>query len=127
MELKFIVPNKEETFGDCKFLGFKREKFVYDQVNQKRTDELESRTYNLAASCQGGPVEVVLPSNVELKEYDFMQDVELVNPIIEARVDNGGRFGTLVWTILAEDIRMKGSNANSTKVTPAAPATNDKK
>ncbi|MGK9488068.1 DUF961 family protein [Bacillus sp. TV3D] len=126
MELKFIVPNNRETFGDCKFLGFKREKYVYDQVNQKRTDELESRTYNLAASCQGGPVEVILPASCELKEYDFMENVELINPIIEARATSNGNFANINWVIRADDIVIKGSNNNSSKVTPTA-TTNDKK
>ncbi|MGE6626814.1 YdcP family protein [Bacillus pumilus] len=127
MELKFIVPNIAETFGEVKFMGFNRERFVYDRVRQQRTDQLESRTYNLGSSCQGGQIEVTLPAAVELKEFDFMSDVELVNPIIQAQARANGNFANLAWTVVADDIILKGSNANASKVTPSASATNDKK
>ncbi|MFE5473272.1 YdcP family protein [Bacillus safensis] len=125
MELKFIVPNIAETFGEIKFMGFNRERFVYDRATNKRTDELESRTYNLGSSCQGGQIEVTLPAAVELKEFDFMRDVELVNPIIQAQARPNGNFANLSWTVTADDIILKGSNANAAKVATAA--TNDKK
>ncbi|WP_339208988.1 YdcP family protein [Bacillus sp. FSL R5-0432] len=125
MELKFIVPNIAETFGEVKFMGFNRERFVYDRATNKRTNELESRTYNLGSSCQGGQIEVTLPAAVELKEFDFMSDVELVNPIIQAQARPNGNFANLAWTVTADDIILKGSNANTSKVTTAA--TNDKK
>ncbi|MBK4214145.1 DUF961 domain-containing protein [Bacillus pumilus] len=127
MELKFIVPNIAETFGEIKFMGLNRDRFVFDRVANKRTDQLESRTYNLGSSCQGGQIEVTLPAAVELKEFDFMSDVELVNPIIQAQARANGNFANVSWTVVADDIILKGSNANAAKVTPSAPATNDKK
>ncbi|MEK4684782.1 YdcP family protein [Bacillus sp. FSL M8-0256] len=127
MELKFIVPNIAETFGEIKFMGLNRDRFVFDRVANKRTDQLESRTYNLGSSCQGGQIEVTLPAAVELKEFDFMSDVELVNPIIQAQARANGNFANVSWTVVADDIILKGSNANASKVTTAATATNDKK
>ncbi|MFI8721463.1 YdcP family protein [Bacillus altitudinis] len=127
MELKFIVPNITETFGEIKFMGLNRDRFVFDRVANKRTDQLESRTYNLGSSCQGGQIEVTLPAAVELKEFDFMSDVELVNPIIQAQARANGNFANVSWTVVAGDIILKGSNVNASKVTPAAPATNEKK
>ncbi|AMM96320.1 YdcP family protein [Bacillus pumilus] len=127
MELKFIVPNITETFGEIKFMGLNRDRFVFDRVANKRTDQLESRTYNLGSSCQGGQIEVTLPAAVELKEFDFMSDVELVNPIIQAQARANGNFANVSWTVVADDIILKGSNVNASKVTPAAPATNEKK
>ncbi|MGG0001089.1 YdcP family protein [Bacillus safensis] len=125
MELKFIVPNIAETFGEIKFMGLNRDRFVFDRVANKRTDQLESRTYNLGSSCQGGQIEVTLPAAVELKEFDFMSDVELVNPIIQAQARANGNFANVSWTVVADDIILKGSNANTSKVTTAA--TNEKK
>lgn len=125
MELKFIVPNIEETFGEVKFMGLNRDRFVFDRVRNQRTDQLESRTYNLGSSCQGGQIEVTLPASVELKEFDFMSDVILVNPIIQAQARANGNFANVSWTVVADDIILKGSNASATKVTPSA--TNDKK
>ncbi|MBU8576663.1 YdcP family protein [Priestia sp. WB3] len=127
MELKFIVPNITETFGEIKFMGLNRDRFVFDRVANKRTDQLESRTYNLGSSCQGGQIEVTLPAAVELKEFDFMSDVELVNPIIQAQARANGNFANVSWTVVVDDIILKGSNVNASKVTPAAPATNEKK
>lgn len=127
MELKFIVPNIAETFGEVKFMGLNRDRFVFDRVRNQRTDQLESRTYNLGSSCQGGQIEVTLPATVELKEFDFMSSVELVNPIIKAQARANGNFANVSWTVVADDIILKGSNANASKVTPAASATNDKK
>ncbi|MCL4097213.1 hypothetical protein BV454_00531 [Bacillus altitudinis] len=127
MELKFIVPNIEETFGEVKFMGLNRDRFVFDRVRNQRTDQLESRTYNLGSSCQGGQIEVTLPASVELKEFDFMSDVILVNPIIQAQARANGNFANVSWTVVADDIILKGSNVNASKVTPAAPATNEKK
>ncbi|MDG4729041.1 YdcP family protein [Bacillus pumilus] len=127
MELKFIVPNIAETFGEVKFMGLNRDRFVFDRVRNQRTDQLESRTYNLGSSCQGGQIEVTLPATVELKEFDFMSSVELVNPIIKAQARANGNFANVSWTVVADDIILKGSNANASKVTTAATATNDKK
>lgn len=127
MELKFIVPNIAETFGEVKFMGFNRERFVYDRVRQQRTDQLESRTYNLGSSCQGGQIEVTLPAAVELKEFDFMSDVELVNPIIQAQARANGNFANLAWTVVADDIILKGSNASKTNQTAAVTSGEGKK
>ncbi|WP_342467241.1 YdcP family protein [Bacillus sp. FSL W8-0502] len=125
MNLKLIVPDLKETFGEVKFAGFNRDRYKYDTARNTRTDELESRTYNLVSSVQGGQIEVTLPAAVELKDYDWMSDVELVNPIIQAQARSNGNFANLVWVVLADDIILKGSNANAAKVATAA--TNDKK
>ncbi|MCY7879439.1 YdcP family protein, partial [Bacillus spizizenii] len=52
MNLNFIVPDINMTFGELKFLGLNRERYAY--VDGKRTDTLESRVYNLGSSVQGG-------------------------------------------------------------------------
>lgn len=40
MNLNFIVPDINMTFGDMKFMGLNRERYVYDRENNKRTDVL---------------------------------------------------------------------------------------
>lgn len=127
MELKFIVPNIAETFGEVKFMGLNRDRFVFDRVANKRTDQLESRTYNLGSSCQGGQIEVTLPADVELKEFDFMSSVELVNPIIKAQARANGNFANVSWTVLADDIILKGSSASKTNQTAAVTSGEGKK
>lgn len=122
MNFNFIVPDEKMTFGELKFLGLNRERYAY--VDGKRTDTLESRIYNLGSSVQGGQIEVTVPAYVELKEYDFFQDVELKNPKISAGARSNGNFANVNWTVEVEDILIKGGSS----VKPAAATSgNDKK
>lgn len=114
MELKYIVPDKEKTFGAINFLGYNRERFQYDRVNNRRTDILEARVYNLGSSGQGGQIEVTIPGDVELKEIDFNEPVELVNPMITSSAQANGNFATVRWTVTADDIvSLKSRSANT--------------
>ncbi|ATH94140.1 hypothetical protein ACH95_01625 [Bacillus glycinifermentans] len=122
MNLNFIVPDINMTFGELKFLGLNRERYAY--VDGKRTDTLESRVYNLGSSVQGGQIEVTIPAYVELKEFDFFKDVELKNPKISAVARPNGNYASLNWTVEAEDIILKGSSVSKTAATTA---TSDKK
>ncbi|SDN50839.1 protein of unknown function [Fictibacillus solisalsi] len=114
MELKYIVPDKEKTFGAMNFLGYNRDRFQYDRVNNRRTDILEARVYNLGSSGQGGQIEVTIPGDVELKELDFNEPVELVNPMITSSAQANGNFATVRWTVTADDIvPLKSRSANT--------------
>lgn len=128
MNLNFIVPDINMTFGEMKFMGLNRERYAY--VNGERTDELESRIYNLASAVQGGQVEVTIPGYVDLKEIPAFADVELKNPKIRASAaasssTTGRTFANLNWYVEAEDIVVKGASAS--KPTSATTASNDKK
>lgn len=114
MELKYIVPDKEKTFGAMNFLGHNRDRFQYDRVNNRRTDVLEARVYNLGSSGQGGQIEVTIPGEVELKELDFNEPVELLNPMITSSAQANGNFATVRWTVTADDIvPLKSRSANN--------------
>ncbi|MBO1000539.1 YdcP family protein [Bacillus sp. SD075] len=114
MELKYIVPDIEKTFGAMNFLGHNRDRFQYDRVNNRRTDVLEARVYNLGSSGQGGQIEVTIPGEVELKELDFNEPVELVNPMITSSAQANGNFATVRWTVTADDIVSLKSRSAST-------------
>ncbi|MBA5715613.1 DUF961 domain-containing protein [Bacillus subtilis] len=109
MNLNFIVPDINMTFGELKFLGLNRERYAY--VDGKRTDTLESRVYNLGSSVQGGQIEVTIPAYVDLKEFDFFKDVELKNPKIMASARANGNFANVNWTVEAEDLVLKGAES----------------
>ncbi|MDA1478044.1 YdcP family protein [Bacillus changyiensis] len=123
MKFNFIVPDTKATFGDLKFMGLNRERFVYE--DGKRTDKLESRIYNLASSVQKGQIEVTLPAHIDLKEYEPFVDVELKTPQISAMAMSAGNFANLNWTVRAEDIVLKGAGSTSKATTTAG--SNDKK
>lgn len=109
MNLNFIVPDINMTFGELKFLGLNRERYAY--VDGKRTDTLESRVYNLGSSVQGGQIEVTIPAYVDLKEFDFFKDVELKNPKIMASARANGNFANVNWTVEAEDLVLKSAES----------------
>ncbi|HZG25746.1 YdcP family protein [Bacillus licheniformis] len=125
MNLNFIVPEINMTFGELKFLGLNRERYAY--VDGKRTDTLESRVYNLGSSVQGGQIEVTIPAYVDLKEFDFFKDVELKNPKISASARANGTFANVNWTVEAEDLVLKGAGSTVSSKPAAATGGNEKK
>ncbi|MGG1021614.1 YdcP family protein [Bacillus paralicheniformis] len=125
MNLNFIVPDINMTFGELKFLGLNRERYAY--VDGKRTDTLESRVYNLGSSVQGGQIEVTIPAYVDLKEFDFFKDVELKNPKISASARANGTFANVNWTVEAEDLVLKGAGSAVSSKPAAATGGNEKK
>ncbi|MCY9076981.1 YdcP family protein [Bacillus inaquosorum] len=125
MNLNFIVPDINMTFGELKFLGLNRERYAY--VDGKRTDTLESRIYNLGSSVQGGQIEVTIPAYVDLKEFDFFKDVELKNPKIMASARANGNFANVNWTVEAEDLVLKGAGSALSSKPAAATGGNEKK
>lgn len=125
MNLNFIVPDINMTFGELKFLGLNRERYAY--VDGKRTDTLESRVYNLGSSVQGGQIEVTIPAYVDLKEFDFFKDVELKNPKIMASARANGNFANVNWTVEAEDLVLKGAGTAVSSKPAAATGGNEKK
>ncbi|MCY8051843.1 YdcP family protein [Bacillus spizizenii] len=125
MNLNFIVPDINMTFGELKFLGLNRERYAY--VDGKRTDTLESRIYNLGSSVQGGQIEVIIPAYVDLKEFDFFKDVELKNPKIMASARANGNFANVNWTVEAEDLVLKGAGSTVSSKPAAATGGNEKK
>lgn len=125
MNLNFIVPDINMTFGELKFLGLNRERYAY--VDGKRTDTLESRIYNLGSSVQGGQIEVTIPAYVDLKEFDFFKDVELKNPKIMASARANGNFANVNWTVEAADLVLKGAGSAVSSKPAAATGGNEKK
>ncbi|MCY8272960.1 YdcP family protein [Bacillus sonorensis] len=126
MNLNFIVPDINKTFGEMKFMGLNKERYVYDRENNKRTDVLESRVYNIASAVQGGQIEVTIPEYAGAKEIPAFADIELKNPKISAMAttQRESTFANVNWKLEAEDIVVKGASASKPATTTSG---NDKK
>lgn len=81
MELKFVIPNMEKTFGNLEFAG-------EDKTEQKRINgrmAVLSRSFNLYSDVQrADDIVVILPAEAGEKHFDFEERVKLVNPRITA-------------------------------------------
>ncbi|VHC44545.1 DNA translocase FtsK [Streptococcus pyogenes] len=81
MELKFVIPNMEKTFGNLEFAG--EDKVVQRRINGRLT--VLSRSYNLYSDVQrADDIVVVLPAEAGEKHFGFEERVKLVNPRITA-------------------------------------------
>ncbi len=66
MELKFVIPNMEKTFGNLEFVG-------EDKVVHKNHDlpTVLSRSYNLYSVQRADDIVVVLPAEAGEKHFGF--------------------------------------------------------
>lgn len=101
MELKFVVPNMKETFGQLEFAG-------EGDVNQRRVNgqmTVLSRTYNLYSTIQrADDIVVTLPAEAGEKTFDFEENVKLINPRITAEGYKIGDRGFTKYILHADDI-----------------------
>lgn len=101
MDLKFVVPNMEKTFGQLEFAG-------EGDVNQRRVNgqmTVLSRTYNLYSTVQrADDIVVTLPAEAGEKQFDFEENVKLVNPRITAEGYKIGERGFTKYILQADDV-----------------------
>ena len=75
MELKFVIPKMEKTFGNLEFAG--EDKVVQRRINGHLT--VLSRSYNLYSDVQrADDIVVVLPAEAGDKHFGFEDRVNLV-------------------------------------------------
>ena len=81
MELKFVIPNMEKTFGNLEFAG-------EDKTEQRRINGrmvVLSRSFNLYSDIQrADDIVVYSPCRSRREHFDFEEHVKLVNPRITA-------------------------------------------
>lgn len=101
MELKFVVPNMEKTFGQLEFAG-------EGDINQRRVNgqmTVLSRTYNLYSTVQrADDIVVILPAEAGEKHFEFEENVKLINPYITAEGYKIGDRGFTNYLLHADDI-----------------------
>ena len=101
MELKFVVPNMEKTFGNLEFAG-------ENKVEQRRINgrmAVISRSYNLYSDVQrADDIIVVLPAAAGEKNFEVEEKVRLTNPKITAEGYKIGNRGFTNYILSADDM-----------------------
>ncbi|MBC2225346.1 YdcP family protein [Listeria seeligeri] len=104
MELKFVIPEMEQTFGKLEFAG--EGNVEQRRINGKPT--ILSRSYNLYSDIQrADDIVVVLPADAGEKYFEVEDKIKLINPRITAE---GYKIGTRGFTnyLLHADDMVKG-------------------
>ncbi|HCJ4447314.1 TPA: YdcP family protein [Listeria innocua] len=101
MELKYIIPNMEKTFGQLEYAG--EGTVEQRRINGKPT--VLSRSYNLYSTIQrADDIEVILPADAGEKHFEVDDKVKLVNPKITAEGYKIGTRGFTNYIMHADDI-----------------------
>lgn len=103
MELRYVIPNMEKTFGNLEFAG--ENKVEQRRINGRMT--VVSRSFNLYSDVQrADDIIVVLPASAGEKNFESEEKVKLINPKITAE---GYKIGTRGFTnyILSADNMVK--------------------
>ena len=98
-----IVLEKDATFGELKFSALRREVCIQNEDGTV-SEEIKERTYDLKSKEQGRMIQVSIPANVPLKEFDYNARVEIINPIADTVATATFRGADVNWYIKAEDI-----------------------
>lgn len=98
-----IVLEKDATFGELKFSALRREVRIQNEDGTV-SEEIKERTYDLKSKEQGRMIQVSIPANVPLKEFDYNARVEIINPIADTVATATFRGADVNWYIKAEDI-----------------------
>ena len=99
MELRFVVPNMEKTFGNLEFAG--ENKVEQRRINGRMT--VVSRSFNLYSDVQrADDIIVVLPASAG--EKNFESEEKVINPKITAEGYKIGTRGFTNYILSADDM-----------------------
>lgn len=114
-----IVVDQEGTFGVLKFSAYRRDSFVQNE-DGTASDEVKGHVYDLKSKAQGGMIQVTIPSEVALKEFEYNAEVEIVNPVVNTISSATFMGADVKWYIKADDIVLKNKSAAGTNNNNAA-------
>ncbi|MBV4438763.1 YdcP family protein [Clostridium tyrobutyricum] len=101
MELKYVIPNMEKTFGNLEYAG-------EGKVEQRRMSgrmSILSRSYNLYSDIQrADDIVVILPPEAGEKHFEVEEKVKLINPRITAEGYKIGNRGFTNYILHADDM-----------------------
>lgn len=101
MELKYVIPNMEKTFGNLEFAG--EDKVIQRRINGQLT--VLSRSYNLYSDVQrADDIVVTLLAETGEKNFTFEEKVKLINPRIKAEGYKIGTRGFTNYILEADDM-----------------------
>lgn len=104
MELRFVVPNMEKTFGNLEFAG--ENTTEQQRINGRMA--VITRSYNLYSDVQrADDVVVVLPAKAGEKHFSPEQKVKLINPVVDTVANANYRGADVDWYVKADDIVLK--------------------
>ncbi|HBF6534990.1 TPA: YdcP family protein [Clostridioides difficile] len=114
-----IVIDKEKTFGQLKFSALRREVHVQNE-DGTISEEIKERTYDLKCREQGRMIQVSVPANIPLRDFDYNAEVELINPVADTVANATYRGADIDWYIKCDDLvlKNKGQTPNNTNSTP---------
>ena len=112
-----IVIEKEATFGTLKFSALRREVRMKNEDGSV-SNEVKERTYDLKSKNQGRMIQVSIPAEVPLKEFEYNTEVELVNPVADTVATATYMGADVDWYIKAEDIILKTKTMAISKEVP---------
>ena len=101
MELRFVVPNMEKTFGNLEFAG--ENTTEQQRINGRMA--VINRSYNLYSDVQrADDVVVTLPAKAGEKHFSPEQKVKLINPRITTDGYKIGERGFVNYILLEDDM-----------------------
>lgn len=101
MNLKYVIPDVEKTFGELEYAGEGDVKQT--RVNGKQV--VSTRSYNLYSNIQrADDIVVVIPGAAGEKKFEFEEKVKLVNPRITTEGYKIGDRGFTNYVLEADDI-----------------------
>ena len=101
MELKFVVPNMQETFGRLEYAG--EGKVTQRRINGRMA--VVERSYNLYSDVQrADDIIVVLPESAGEKHFNQETQIQLINPRITAEGYKIGDRGFTNYILQADNM-----------------------
>ena len=101
MELKYVIPNTEKTFGNLEYAG--EGKVEQRRINGRMTTL--SRSYNLYSDIQrADDIEVILPQEAGEKFFEHEEKLKLINARITAEGYKIGDRGFTKYILHADDM-----------------------
>lgn len=101
-----IVIDKEKTFGQLKFSALRREVHVQNEDGTV-SEEIKERTYDLKCREQGRMIQVSVPANIPLRDFEYNAEVELINPVADTVANATYRGADIDWYIKCDDLILK--------------------
>lgn len=114
-----IVIDKEKTFGQLKFSALRREVHVQNEDGTV-SEEIRERTYDLKCREQGRMIQVSVPANIPLRDFEYNTEVELINPVADTVANATYRGADIDWYIKCDDLvlKNKGQIPNNPNAVP---------
>lgn len=101
MELKHVIPNMAQTFGQLEFAG----EGTIEQRRINGTMTIISRRYNLYSTIQrADDIVVTLPAEAGEKHFEVEDKIKLINPRITAEGYKIGNRGFTNYIMHADDM-----------------------